>query len=216
VPDVRSQTLPRELLDSLPAADPRARASRRDLRIFNRLLGNERWMLSILRRHVRPSERVIELGAGDGVLAKKLNGAGIRCDAVDFAPRPDAWPERSRWIQRDVSTLALDGYDGVFANLFLHHFTDAQIGRLGERLGPGTRIIVVGDLLRSRIYEKVFALVCRLVNAHAVSRHDGKLSIRAGFRGDELPRALNLGDEWHWRITCTITGAYRMVALRRT
>ena len=41
------QVLP-ELLDHLQADDPEAIRSRRDLRVINFLMGNERWILSSL------------------------------------------------------------------------------------------------------------------------------------------------------------------------
>ncbi|TIX36870.1 MAG: hypothetical protein E5V40_23750, partial [Mesorhizobium sp.] len=56
-----------EILDGLAADDPRARASRRDLRRINALMLQARIMASLLRKFVpKPPGRILEIGAGDG------------------------------------------------------------------------------------------------------------------------------------------------------
>jgi hypothetical protein len=55
-----------------------------------------------------------------------------------------------------------------------------------------------------------------LIRAHQVTRHDGRVSIAAGFRHDELPRLLHLDPAvWTWRVQETLLGACRLVAKRR-
>ena len=72
-----------ELLDSLPGDDPEAVRSRRDLRLINFLMGNERWIL----RHVDEGA-VIELGAGSGDLTRRLAKRG-QVTGLDFQEKPD-------------------------------------------------------------------------------------------------------------------------------
>ena len=217
VANPRPQFLPEELLDSLPADAPEARASRRDLRVFNRLLGNRGWLARTVRRELRPGERVIEIGAGDGSLAMAMLARGLPWDGLDLISAPPAWPDQSRWIQGDLLDAAFGReHQVVVANLILHHFSDADLHAIGSRLANHARVIVAADLYRSCFYEFTFKIVARLIGAHPVSRHDGRLSIRAGFRGEELPRLLGL-DPRHWRSTVsrTITGAYRLLAVRQ-
>ena len=63
-----------EILDDLPASDPRARRSRADLRRMNRIMAAV--TLAQARRSTprRPRARaaLVELGAGDGTLALRL------------------------------------------------------------------------------------------------------------------------------------------------
>jgi hypothetical protein len=204
-------------LDALPAESWEARASRRDLIIFNRVLGNEAWLQRVVSRVVRTGERVLELGAGDGLLARRMIRAGVAWDALDLAPAPAGWPREAHWFQVDARAFAPGPAHGVVAaNLFFHHFDDATLAALGARLSATARVIAIADLRRARAHEWAFRIFARLVGAHAVSRHDGRLSIRAGFRRDELPRALGLEPaHWNCSITGNFLGAYRLLARRR-
>src|SRR4051794_13839798 len=56
-----------ELLDELPATDPDAMHSRRDLRRVNWFMGNARFVAKTLADNVgQPPAKVLEIGAGDG------------------------------------------------------------------------------------------------------------------------------------------------------
>jgi protein-L-isoaspartate O-methyltransferase len=65
--DLDIRHLEPELLDGLPADDPRAIASRRDLVRINALMFHARIMASLLQTNVQtPPLRILEIGAGDG------------------------------------------------------------------------------------------------------------------------------------------------------
>ena len=90
-----------ELLDELPASDPRAIRSRRDLRRVNALMGNA----GVIARAVlqgcggRPPRQLVDLGAGDGTfmlrLAKRLSPAWPNVE-VTFVDRQDIVNARTR------------------------------------------------------------------------------------------------------------------------
>jgi hypothetical protein len=83
-----NRTLKPELLDSRPPDDLAARHSRRDLRVVNRIIGNERWFLQVLRSKLRLGERILESGAGTGSIGMALSAAGFIIDSLDICPRP--------------------------------------------------------------------------------------------------------------------------------
>ncbi len=213
----RPHPLPVELLDTLPAEHPDARHSRRDLRVFNAALGNARWFAQILPRQLRAGERVLEVGAGEGDLGLTMHRRGIRWDGIDLAPRPPAWPRDAAWHRGNVFHFdEWPQYPVIAGNLILHHFTDHQLGELGARASEHARLLVLGDLRRGRIQQWLFAAFARAVGANRVSRHDGWLSIAAGFRGHELPRLLGLDPRhWAWQVPRTHFFAYRLVAFRK-
>lgn len=211
------RTLQPELLDALPPDDPAALHSRRDLRLVNRAMGNFRWFARTLPPLVRPGERILELGAGTGELGHSLHRHALALDALDRCPRPSSWPAARAWHQADLANFpAYADYPVIIGNLIFHHFSASDLAALGARLRPTARLIVASEPARRRIFQILFAAIAPLLGANYVTRHDARVSIAAGFRGDELPRALGL-DPAHWdcRVTTGLLGAYRLVALRR-
>lgn len=210
------RTLTPEILDSLPPEDPGARHSRRDLRIFNAVLGGPRWLRNLVPRLLRPGERILEIGAGTGELGASLARDGFVPDGLDRGLRPVEWPTAARWHQIDA--MAFDGwneYDMVIGNLIFHHFDRDTLRTLGGRMSAHVRVIVACEPTRHRIFQRLFAVLCKLVGANHVSRHDGRVSIEAGFLGDELPELLGLDPAiWRWQVKTTLRGMYRLVAYR--
>lgn len=206
-----------ELLDALPPDHPDARHSRRDLRVINSLMGNHRWMVRTLAGVLRAGDRVLEVGAGTGELGRRLHAAGRPVDGLDLAPRPPGWPGGRSWHAADL--LTFDGYgryDAVLGNLVFHHFTDDELAVLGRKLRDSpVRVIVACEPARSRFSQRLFALLAPLFRPNAVTLHDARVSIAAGFRGDELPQALGLDPAaWRWQAGTTALGACRLVAVR--
>ncbi len=210
------RTLEAELLDSLAPDHPDALHNRRDLRLTNRLMGNHRWMVRTAGRLIRPGERALEIGAGTGELGRALNAAGVPTDALDLWPRPADWPAGSSWHRVDLREFAgYSAYDLVLGNLIFHQFTEKELAALGRLITPAARVIIACEPVRRRLSQTLFAAGAALLGANHVSRHDARVSIAAGFVGDELPLALGLArPQWSWNCSMTALGAYRMVAWR--
>lgn len=208
------RSLTPELLDSLPVDSPAAIRSRRDLVWFNRLLGANQWWQQTLPGLLRsrPTQTGIEIGAGDGRLAAKF---GLH--ALDRCPPPADWAPSRTWHQTDVLSFPQwERYPLIVANLFLHHFDSEQLSRLGNTWNQSAQTIVACEPRRAHLFKTGFALLCTIIRAHAVSRHDGRVSIEAGFRGTELPALLQLDPAlWRWHITQHPLGTIRMIAQRR-
>jgi 2-polyprenyl-3-methyl-5-hydroxy-6-metoxy-1,4-benzoquinol methylase len=205
-----------ELLDSLPPEDPAARQSLRDLVRINRLMGSEDWLLRRLAGRGPAGGRALEIGAGTGRLARRLNAAGLVTDALDRRPPPPDWPCDLTWLRADL--MQFDGYGAyriVVANHVLHHFDEAELARLGRRL-QAAEVIAACEPVRSRVCLCCFGLLAPLLGLSPVTRHDARVSIRAGFRKRDLPQALRLGPD-HWQLHCSegLFGTYRMLATRR-
>ena len=136
-----------ELLDQLPADDPRARRARRDLRRLNVCMGNAGAMARALGRAVdrRAPRCILELGAGDGAfllrVARRLAPAwqNVKVELLDWQRLLQAgtqaalarlgWQVEATqaevfdWLQRPPGAPR----DVLLANLFLHHFAEAQL-----------------------------------------------------------------------------------------
>lgn len=195
-----------ELLDELPAGDPRALRSRRDLRLINLVMGNERWIARQVSS--RTTGKIVELGAGEGHLSRKLGPREVQ--ACDLAPEPRDLPNHVTWLQGDVFERigSLDG-DVFVCCLILHHFERPQLRRLAEAVA-GFQYCVFAEPWRAR-WPHVFGKTAwPFIND--VTRHDMHVSIDAGFIPGELPEIF--GDAWEWEEKVTLGGGLRSFARR--
>ena len=211
------QVLP-ELLDSLTHDDPEAIRSRVNIRLVNHIMGNYRWVCKTLRQVAARDYRVLELGAGDGTLAKLAWAEGTahpaRWSAIDLAPAPAHWPCEALWHQQDLLTFTeLPDAEVIIANLLLHQFHDAQLTALGRCLPASCRTLITCEPARHWLHSLQGRLLAEIARFDRVTRHDMQLSIRGGFVGDELAAALVLRG-WQIEVSHTILGAYRLVATR--
>jgi hypothetical protein len=214
---MRDRHLTPELLDALPFDSAEACHGRRDLRRINRVMGNRPWIRHRLRRFARLEDTVVEFGAGDGWLGRGLLDLGLRWHGVDLAPRPAAWPVAWAWTQGDLRSFTdWPSPSLLVANLILHHFDDRDLRTLGRAIDRHVRVLIAREPERRRRWQWSLAVLARLLGAHAVTRHDGHVSIAAGFRAGELVERLGLPpDRWQWRCGGTLRGAYACVAWRR-
>ena len=205
-----------ELLDHLPADDPEALRSRRDLRRINFLMGNERWVCRTMRRFSSEAKRrIVEIGAGDGMLCNQLARMfpHAQLAAYDLAPRPANLDPRIIWHRGDLfKTTPPEGGGVLVANLFLHHFEGEALKALGRWM-ENFDALVFNEPDRSRTPHLLGKLMHPWINH--VTRHDMHVSIDAGFAAGELGKLLDL-DPGQWRIreTSTWRGARRVVACR--
>jgi len=206
-----------ELLDSLPHDHPDAVHNRRDLRLINRFMRNRAWFARTLPPLLRPGELVLEVGAGMGEMGRSLNEQGIPTDGLDLWPRPGAWPAARQWHRADLKQFGGYGaYAAVIGNLIFHQFTGPELAELGATLRRTSRVVVACEPVRRRMSQTLMAALAPLLGANHVTLHDARVSISAGFVGDELPVALGMDDgSWDYSCSTTALGALRMVATRR-
>jgi hypothetical protein len=212
---VKERIVIEEILDSLPEDDPRAIRCRRDLRLVNAVMGNYRWIKRQLRKQPDISSWT-EIGAGSGELAREVKATSIR--GVDFLSRPDCWPSQWPWHEGDLfaffeSKTSFQKQEGLLANLFLHHFEEDSLRELGAHLNEHFSCLVISEPARFSIFKFLSLVFFPFVNE--VTKHDMVVSIGAGFRQGELPKALGLSRDWKIHETVSLLGAYRMTAWRQ-
>src|SRR4051812_9288076 len=96
---------------------------------------NHEWIVETLPPLLRPTDRVLEIGAGTGELAQKLAARIDPIDGLDLWPRPPHWPHGARWHQTDVCAFEhWNDYDVVIGSLIFHQFDDATLRALGTRI----------------------------------------------------------------------------------
>ena len=190
------RTLEPEWLDDLPPQDARAVRSRSDLRRVNWVMGNARLLSKVFSRDIKNDARVADLGSGDGRLMLRVARPGLRFTLVDRAPVVSAATLRAfqargcsaRVVASDALTfLEREEVDVVVANLFLHHLDDSELSRLLAVAADRCRLLVACEPERTALALAGCRLL-RLLGCNDVTRHDARVSVRAGFRGDELSR----------------------------
>ena len=195
-----------ELLDSLERHDPEALRSRRDLRLINLLMGNERWIL----RNVPPASQVVELGAGEGLLTRRL-AANHLVTALDLQDKPEGL--ECQWIRGNLlKTLEDAPGETLVANLILHHFDESELVQLGKLFKERKRLLFV-EPWRSPISVIEGYAIWPLIDR--VTKHDMMVSIRAGFKKGELKALLSLGENWVWRESICLRGGLRIIAQKK-
>lgn len=204
-----------ETLDELPEHDPRAIASRRDLRRVHRAMGTRRILVRAITQATgsAPPRRVLELGAGDGTLMLRVAGGlaarwpGVQLTLLDRqrlvtertarAYGALGWQVQSvqldvmRWIEQP----ARDRWDLVIANLFVHHFDGTALGQLLHGIAARTDLFVACEPRRGWLSLAGSRLV-GLLGANAVTRGDAVTSVHAGFRDRELSAVWPAGLDW--------------------
>ena len=212
----RRATTPELLDEGVPEEE--ARRSLGDLRLVNRWLGGRRSLGNAVRPYLREGGRLLDVGCGSADLPAFLLGSFPgRVTAVGLDIKPlhlrEAPPEVHR-VVADVRALPFRprSFDVVTASLFLHHFDAPEVPRvLRELFDLCRRALVVNDLRRARVPLIFGRAVFPWIFRSPVSLNDGLLSIRRGFRSEEL-RA-SFAQARIERVTIRRRFPYRLVAV---
>ncbi len=194
-----------ERLDNLPANDPLAARSRRDLQRVHRAMRS----VSILKHAMSKlspavaSRSILELGAGDGSLLLRVARAlrprwtGVHLTLLDRQDLITAKVrEAFRQLDWRVTVMCMDAldwarsqpathYDLCITTLFLHHFDTADLGILLAAVAARSEAFIACEPRRDRIAQLGSRFI-GLLGANEVTREDGMKSVAAGFTGLEL------------------------------
>ena len=201
-----------EFLD-LPDCDPTLAAdSFRFIHIVNTRFGG----IGIVRRFLaaealaRPAGtplRILDIGSGSCDIPLAVNrwartrGIPLHFTCLELADHAANIARRQlvqaadpaiQLLQQDVFTHQPDQpYDYALASMCFHHFTDAQILTLLQKLRSCVRHgVLINDLRRSPLAYIAAKLLLTATLASSGVRHDALLSIRRGFQVPELTSLL--------------------------
>jgi hypothetical protein len=217
-----------ELLDALPPDDPRAIHSRRDLRRINAWMHNHSIMAAALKNNLdgHAPKQITELGAGDGnfllLVAQKIKvgqasglstSPDVNVTLLDL--QKNVSPEtlaafasvgwRAEALVADVFDWPQTSEEIVVANLFLHHFGEAQLTGLFCTIARRARLFVTIEPRRAPL-PIFFSRLLWAIGCNDVTRHDATVSVRAGFSDEELSALWP--DRKNWRLTERRTGLF--------
>lgn len=234
LPDLTQRCTEQELMDS-PDCDPAQL-----IETFHQLAVINRWLTpcsGLFKRHFLPrmladKDRrwsLLDLGAGGGDFAKSIyracqkRGIDIEITCLDYDPRAIEFARRNcqqydniEFKQGNALELsAMDRkWDFVFANHFLHHLSDEQlIETVRQTSKVCSNLFVFSDLCRSYPVYLGYTVVAAAWFRNSFCFHDGRLSIRKGFRRRELRLFLEQAQveteakvHWHFPSHFSIVG----------
>ena len=207
LPDLSSRYRQPEVMDSPGLEAFRHTRALLALARINVLSLAARRTWAMVRRLPLPDRRVLRVldvacGGGDVAIALKswaeregvpleVWGCDLSPTAVDFARgRAEERGVNAEFFQHDATTGELpSGFDLVCSSLFLHHLSEEEVKGFLERLAKAGRVILVQDLLRTRLGYLMAEATVRVVTRSRVVRVDGPQSVRAAFT---LAEARNL------------------------
>jgi hypothetical protein len=205
-----------ELLDDLPADDPQAQRSRRDLQRIHRVMRTRHTLQRAVEQLQlqRPPQRILELGGGDGTVmlkfAKRLatQWPGVELtllDRQDLLSRPTREGFQALgWRVSVLTTDVLDWaraahparYDLCVTTLFLHHFDAPALRDILRTVAASTDAFVACEPRRD-LWAHIGSRLVGLLGSNRVTRADAVTSVAAGFAGDELTEAWpRSGSDW--------------------
>lgn len=209
---LRRRTVRREILDELPAADARAIRSRRDLQRVNRVIGSCGILTRSLRHTMTSAPhhlplRILELGAGDGSLALRiakrmayswpvaeltlLDRQGLVPGTTGTAFAHLGWTLRPlivdvlEWARAPPQQQLAKTWDVILVNLFLHHLEEDGLRTLLSAVADRCNAFIACEPRRSTP-ALLGSQLLPAVGVSADTRHDAVVSVRAGFRENEL------------------------------
>jgi SAM-dependent methyltransferase len=140
---------------------------------------------------------LLDVGTGLGDIPCRIRGVARQYGVELTTVGMDAALELARASRKSVS-LAVCGdalhlpfadrsFDVVMCSQLLHHFFDADSAMLLREMDRVARVrVVVSDLRRSWIAAAGLWLASFPLGFHAISRHDGVVSVLRGFTPEEL------------------------------
>ena len=181
--------------------DPKLqRRSHRDIALANRLFGGVHAVqeeLAPCLQEAGTSASLLDVGTGTGDIPDRLRKFAARRQVSLEVFGLDGRPELVR-ATREFPVAGIVGdalalpfascaFDFVIASQVLHHFTfDDAVQLIREMHRVARRRVIIADLRRSWLAVGGLWLVSFPLGFHAVSRHDGVVSILRGFEVPEL------------------------------
>ena len=185
----------------------------REIAFINRRFGDKRALRKTLLDEIDSSDlrefSVLDVGCGSGELLRIIadfadsTGRAATLTGLDLNPISST---TTQTLSRDYAAIATvqgdalrlpfadNSFDYSISSLFFHHLLDDQIvDVLGEMSRVSRRGVVVIDLHRDPVAYVGYKILCLVFRISELVRHDGSLSIKKGFRVDELRRFGNAG-----------------------
>ncbi len=190
-----------------------------ELEFINRWLGGHKITLQGLKsllQYRKQTEiiQIVEIGCGGGDNLKEIKkycqkksipvqlaGIDINPDCIEFA-RSKKENEGIDFITCDYRTISFDKKPSIiFSSLFSHHFTDEEIiEQLHWMHQNATKGFFINDLHRSSWAYYSIKWLTRIFSKSYLVKNDAPLSVKKGFRKNEIKKVLKSAGLTHFNI----------------
>jgi 2-polyprenyl-3-methyl-5-hydroxy-6-metoxy-1,4-benzoquinol methylase len=219
--DFSRRSYKKELLDgdNIPFAD--IERNMLELEVINKHLGGHRISLQGFGKLAgqRSSLSICEIGCGGGdnllAISKKYShqNMGIKMIGIDINPdcisvaRKKFPGKDARFIVSDYKEVQFDQHkpDIIFASLFCHHFTDAELQFVLQWMNTNAGLgFFINDLHRSPLAYYSIRMLTSIFSRSYLVKNDAPLSVLRGFRKKEWKELLEgagifrYSIKWKW------------------
>lgn len=165
---------------------------------------------SLVEQQALKSVRVLDIATGSGDIPLSLwhrarkAGLDLQIDGCDLSDQALNYARsRARSAGAEVGFFQLDAlqdplplnYDVITCSLFTHHLDPDQVIQLVRKMAQSaSRMILINDLVRSRLNLALVYLGTRLLSSSRVVHFDGPVSVKAAYTVEEFRAMLQQAD----------------------
>ena len=206
IPDLKKRSDEVELMDISDSDEKKLLNTVKQFKLINFLFTRSRYLIKkyIIREMLKnPDESYtfLDIGAGGCDISywflKKCKNYGLNVKVIcldsdiriiNFIQNRFKSIKEIKIINGSAFELEKIGkVDFIFANHFLHHLTFDKISVILEHILKFTKkIFVLNDIYRSYFAFFGLSIFCRIFLHNSFTFYDGRLSIRKGFRNNEI------------------------------
>lgn len=223
---LKERILQREIIDDLELSDPLIIENLKDMEFLNRWLGYNKRLIGGINRVKKKygkswKERKIliaDLGCGSGDALRymgdwmkrmkydcQLIGVDGNEAIIDYGRKRSLNYPQIQYCVRDILLEDHEGnhYDVISLNNVCHHFSDCEMIHMLKKLKCSCRTMIINDLHRHYLAYwgiKLLSTVCRF---SPLTKHDGPLSVRKGFKRRDLKNILESMESKDYEIRWT-------------